>query len=222
MRLPKHSRVSWLVASIVASCVLLSACGKGETAQPPGDRPSHANSDRAVYGWYAGLPIHLYAATPSSYGGDGPDAPSEEYPDVTVYLHAPVTDEVPHGPAVDLPPAPDGRSRHLPPHMDTLPFLIAQDRPHDAIGMFVTPGPRAKVDNVRSVTVPENSVTAGPLVREIKVGTVWVPINNHAAIEWGIARGLLRLVPFEYGGIMWTKLPNDVPLDTISDAGSLK
>jgi hypothetical protein len=164
--------------------------------------------DKGVPGWYLGLPVYLYAHVPPAYGGTGPAAPSNEVPDLTVYLTAPV-DESAGFAAEHVIPVPGG-DRILPAHQDTVAAMHGSDRPADAIGVFVVAGPAATPDTVRVGTIsdPARSVAGGALAREIRVGTGWVRLNSHVAIEYGVSTGLLALRPFEYGGLMWAAYPD--------------
>jgi hypothetical protein len=173
-----------------------------------GAKTDHASPDRAVFGWVLGLPVYLFARAPARIGGEGPDSPSPDVPDVTVYLIAPINDTSPHGP-----PVPDIVTAHgrgaLPPHMDVLDRHILEANPHDAIGVFVVPGPKASAANVRTRPAPPNSLAGAPMAYEIKIGDVWAPLTSHAVIQYGIEAGLLATKDFDYGGLMWSEWPDE-------------
>lgn len=112
---------------------------------------------------------------------DGPDAPSDDVPDITGYLvgMSRVCWFVGRflGPCgVLVPPTPPRRDRHV-----------------------RGAGP-AGDDTAHAHEAPENSVAGAPLAYEIKVGDVWTKLNNHLVIRYGLETGLLELVHFEIGG----------------------
>lgn len=207
----------------VITLILMAACSQepeAEVAEPapsaevaseepsPADLPAGGDPDRLVYGWYMGMPIRPTAIVPPYYGGEGPEAPADDVPDLTVYLVGPVDDRSPVGPSAEI-PRPDGTRQTLPPHQQTHDRLVDESQPHDAIGTFVVPGDAATPETVRTREEPANSVVGAPLAYEIKMGELWVPLSNHVAIQYGLDRGLLTTVPFEYGGLMWTGYVDD-------------
>lgn len=162
--------------------------------------------NKVVPGWYLGMPVIMHAKMPALLGGDGPEAPSDKYPDLVVYLTGPADKTA--GTAPDrMIPTPDG-PKALPPHQDTVTQLVGKDDMHDALAYFVIPGPKANSSNTKVQPDPGNSVPGAPLVEEIRVGPVWVKLNSHVVIEYGIKAGLLATKPFPvdiggYGGLMW-------------------
>lgn len=174
------------------------------------------DADRQVHGWYLGSPIRPAAIVPPAYGGDGPEAPAEDVPDLTVYLVGPVDGESPVGPSIEI-PTPDGEMRVLPPHQQTHDAIVDESTPYDAIGVFVVPGPSATDADVRVADQPDGSVVGAPLATAVRIGPTWVKLSNHLAIEHGIARGLLATVPFEYGGLMWTTFVDDRPFELVCE-----
>jgi len=192
------TRVLLAAGAVLAQFTVCASNTWGAT--PPG-----AAQNKAVPGWYLGMPIVLNARTPPSYGGDGPSAPSPRIPDLTVYLSAPINNDVPHGPE-RLVKTPRGEM-FLPAHIDTVVCVASKSQPRDARGVFVVQGPKGTDANVRvramPIADPKRSFPGAPLVQEIRLGPAWVPLNNHLVIEYGVSLGLLKLVPFEYGGLMW-------------------
>jgi hypothetical protein len=179
----------------------------GEAAAPP----PQPGADRDVYGWYLGVPIRPNAITPPAYGGEGPEAPTDDVPDLTVYLVGPVDEGSPVGPPREI-PGPDGGTVALPPHQQTHDRVVSPDEPHDAIGTFVVAGPEATDETVRLAEEVPDSVAGAPLATAVRMGAVWADLSNHHAIEWGLDAGLLETVPFEYGGLMWTEFVDERPI----------
>jgi hypothetical protein len=201
-----------LLTGLLLGMVMAAAGKPAGATSPPGP-------DRFVYGWYLGVPIRPMAITPPAYGGDGPEAPSDEVPDLTVYLVGPVDEESPVGPSVEIPTA-DGGTGTLPPHQQTHDRVVDESEPHDAIGTFVVAGPEADDETVRVREAPDGSVAGAPLAYAVRIGQVWTPLSNHLAIEYGLDRGLLELVPFEYGGLMWTTFIDDRPIDLTCESAA--
>lgn len=187
----------WRVVLLALGCTL-SLSNFAQLGAPVGNK--------VVPGWYLGMPVVMHARMPALLGGDGPDAPSDEYPDLVVYLTGPV--EKTAGTAPDrIIPTPDG-PKALPPHQDTITRLVREDEPYDALAFFVIPGPKADSGNTKVQPDPGNSVPGAPLVEEIRIGPAWVKLNSHVVIEYGIKAGLLAAKPFPidiggYGGLMW-------------------
>lgn len=179
-----------------AAIALLSS---GAIAQPA--------TDKAVFGYYLGIPVFMNAQTPPVLGGHGPAKPSNAVPDLIVYVTAPTSkDETFHAPQRWI-PTPQGR-KYLPPHEDTLTRFVTESAPADALGYFVIAGPKASPDRVQvsadpRVSDPASYLPGGPLARAIKVGEQWLPLNNHVVIEYGLRTGLLATRYFDYGGLMW-------------------
>src|SRR6056297_476468 len=111
-----------------------------------GDGPA---PDRFIYAWHLGMPMRPMAITPAAYGGEGPDAPADDIADVTVYLVGPTDERNPVGPEREI-PGPDGGLVVLPPHEQVHDQVVDASDPHDAIGVFVTAGPTATDDTVRT------------------------------------------------------------------------
>ncbi len=181
---------------VLAALVLLGSAPMPAAASP-------GKTDRAVPGWYLGLPVQLNAIVPPAYGGEGPEAPSESVPDMRVMLAAPVRTDLPHAPDRMIPYR--GSERLLPAHMNTIEFFPTAQCPHDALGYFVVAGPEATADTVRvrDIADPAESVPGSALAYAIRISFVWVELTSHVVIDAGVAMGLLALVPFEYGGLMW-------------------
>lgn len=185
----------------IVALVMLAAAG------PTGAPGDHV--DKAVFGYYLGLPIEVSAMAPPKLGGSGPPAPSARVPDLIVYIAAPTSsDEAYHAPAVMI-ATPAGR-RYLPPHEDTLTRFVGEADKADALGYFVVAGPKATRERVRVAIDPRvkdtrTYLSGGPLARAIKIGEQWLPLNNHLVIEYGLRAGLLSLRWFDYGGLMWAK-----------------
>ncbi len=170
-------------------------------AQPTGA----AAADKAVFGWFLSLPVKMFAKSPPKLGGTGPEGPTPAYPDLIVYLISPVDEIAPHGPQAII-PTPQGK-RTLPPHMDILDALIPATAPHDALGYFVIPGPKATAETVRSGPAPADTIVGAPLAKEIRIGGVWVPLTSSVVIQYGLKLGLLDTRYFDYGGLQWAEVP---------------
>lgn len=157
-------------------------------------------------GWFAGLPVNIKVQIPKAHGGTGPNAPTDEHPDVIVYVTGATRAEgssvaemsvpTPHGPRV------------LPAHDDVIARMVPATAPADAIAWFVVPGPKADDSTVRSQPDPAGSWPGAPLAREIFVGATWVKLTNHAVIEYGLAMGWLALKYFDYGGLATSAYPD--------------
>ncbi len=174
--------------------------------------------DKAVPGWYMGMPIILNAITPKSYGGAAPNAPVPGVTKMNVYLTAPVQDDVAFAEDRWI-PLPSGK-RFLPAHQDTLAQFPTKARPFNAMGKFVVMGPKGNAENVkvRDKDFPANaseSFSGAPLAYEIKIGPMWVKLNSHVVIDYGVKAGLLKVVPFEYGGLMWATLFDEPPFEAL-------
>ncbi len=174
--------------------------------------------DKAVPGWYMGMPIILNAITPKNYGGAAPNAPVPGVTKMNVYLTGPVRDDVAFAEDRWI-PLPTGK-RFLPAHQDTLAQFPTKARPFNAMGNFVVMGPKGNAENVklRDKDFPANaseSFPGAPLAYEIKIGPMWVKLNSHIVIEYGVKAGLLKVVPFEYGGLMWATLFDEPPFEAL-------
>jgi hypothetical protein len=189
-----------------ASCKTVKA-PPGFDAVPPGI----AAPDKNVFGWYAGLAIRPNSIVPKLYGNpNGPEDPSPDVPDLTVNLVGPLNDSTPAGPMREGIPRPDGTRKTLPTHQLTIGALAPGSGPYDAMGRFIVPGPNATRKTVKARPDVPNSIPGAPLAYAIKVGTAWSLLDSHVTVEYGLARGLLKVVPFEFGGTMWTVLADDV------------
>ncbi|WP_084965105.1 plastocyanin/azurin family copper-binding protein [Thermoactinospora rubra] len=78
-------------------------------------------------------------------------------------------------------------------------FLTAEHTVLDALGDL-------RVRRLRVLTA------AGEPASSIPMGRVRVPLDHHVAIEYGLAAGLLALVPLEYGGQLTTSFPDPTQL----------
>lgn len=175
---------------------------------PPGGPPPDFDPDKVVYGWYLGVPVRPNAVVPALYGGTGPSEPADDVPDLMVYLVGPVDEVSPFGPPRENIPTADG-PKNLPPHQQVLNGFVSENDKHDAMGVFIIPGPQATEENVHARQEVENSVARGPLAYEILVNGEWVKLDSFTTIEYGLATGQLEAVPFEFGGLMWTVWPDE-------------
>ena len=173
--------------------------------------PGVGTPDRNVFGWYGGLAIRPNAIIPKLYGNpNGPHGPSDERPDLEVNLIAPVDEKSPAAPMREGIPRPDGTRKTLPHHQLTIGALAPGSGPYDAMGRFIVAGPKASKKTVKTGENVPNSIPGAPLAYAIKVGGAWSLLDSHVTIAYGVERGLLKIVPFEFGGTMWTVLADDV------------
>lgn len=208
------------VATLLATCACAQPQSASDDSSATGVEPAASSApiagvaqrsgraDKAVFGYYLGLPIQLFAEAPPFLGGTGPAAPSRGTPDLVVYLTAPTSEGNYTAPSAMI-PTPQGR-RWLPPHEDTLARFVTEEERADALGYFIIAGPRATPERVRVTTDPNQPDTSlyasgAPLAREIKVGEQWLPLNSHVVIEYGLRNGLLAAKYFDYGGLMWAR-----------------
>lgn len=164
-----------------------------------------APGERAIYGWYLGMPLVHHLVLPEYYGGTGPSAASPELPSLRTYLTGTVEHQALSSPVRQVPTA-DG-VKTLIPHQNTTD-VHPGDRPHNSFGFFVVRGSKGDDGNVRTDACPPDSIPPEPLAHQIRIGDQWVRLNHHLAIEYGVEAGLLRLEPLEFGGIMTSSFPD--------------
>ncbi|MDX6742415.1 hypothetical protein [Actinocorallia sp. A-T 12471] len=172
-------------------------------APDAGDGP--APGERAIYGWYLGMPLVHHIVLPEYYGGTGPSEPSPELPSLRTYITGTVEHQALSSPVRQVPTA-DG-VKTLISHQNTTD-IHPGDMPHNSFGFFVLRGPKGDDGNVRVDPCPPDSIPADPLAHQIRIGDAWVRLNHHLVIEYGVETGLLRLEPLEFGGIMTTRFPD--------------
>ncbi|MEW2443661.1 cupredoxin domain-containing protein [Micromonospora marina] len=177
---------------------------------PQPDAPGADGAQRVLYGWYLGMPLVHNVTVPDYYGGTAPATPDPALPPMRTYLTAPVDDRAPSSPVRQVPTG-DGL-RTLPSHQNTTDAHPGA-RPHNAFGYFVVRGPKGSEETVRTGPAVPDSLPADPLAGSVRIGDRWMPLNNHLVIEYGVAAGLLELVPLEYGGFMTTAFPDRTQLD---------
>jgi len=158
--------------------------------------------DIARQAWYLGLPVQMNVLLSSTKGGHGPAAASDDYPDLKVYLTAPVMESGAIADHIQSVPTPQGM-KALPLHDDTLAGWATLEQRADTIGYLVGRGPKATKRNVRTRKNPPNSLFDIELASAIKVGGIWTKLNSHHVIDYGIAHGLLEAHYFDYGGVQW-------------------
>jgi len=187
-----------LLLTMVGAAALACSPALAQSGKPD----PHAG--RSVPMWYLGVPVLI--------GGGPKPPPGTVIPDLPVYITTPVSDTLGHSPEVPEVRPHDGKHVTLPAHQDTLSRLPDPGKPARAVAYFVLPGPKATEDTVESGKQPANSWADGPLVRKIKMGEEWMLLNNHIVIEYGLAKGLLRLQYFDIGGsgMMYKPLDEDI------------
>jgi len=164
--------------------------------------------DIVVKAWYMSLPVKMNILLPQWQGGTGPNEPSPNVPDVTIYLVGHIN-ATPRTQVERLIPTPNG-DMILPAHDDVTQRYVPEAVPSDAYGFFVVRGPNGTTNNVRTRAQPANSVVGAPLAYEIKIGTTWVKLDSNISIEYGLQAGLLSLISFSAGGngLNWTTWDN--------------
>jgi hypothetical protein len=185
MRRDKRHVPKW-VSAVLALCLLPVAGAAWAQGTPP---------PHAVPGWYLGMPVLLTARESPA------DVERQTLPSMPVYITAPVSASAGTSPE-RLVALPRGEVV-LPPHQDTLVTMASANEPLLAIGYFVEIGPAGDEHTVRTQPQPENAWPSAPLASAIRIGTEWVPLNNHIVIEYGVKTGLLQLEFFDVGGLMW-------------------
>lgn len=161
--------------------------------------------ERAIYGWYLGMPLVHHIVLPEFYGGTGPSEPSPELPSLRTYITGTVEHQALSSPVRQVPTA-DG-VKTLIPHQNTTD-VHPGNRPHNSFGFFVLRGPKGDDGNVLTDPCPPDSIPDAPLAHQIRIGEHWVRLNHHQVIEYGVETGLLRLEPLEFGGIMTASFPD--------------
>ncbi|WP_336213211.1 cupredoxin domain-containing protein [Nonomuraea sp. LPB2021202275-12-8] len=174
-----------------------------------------APGERAIYGWYLGMPLVHHLILPDYYGGTGPSQASPELPSLRTYLTGTVEHQALSSPVRQVPTA-DG-VKTLIPHQNTTD-IHPGGRPHNSFGFFVVRGRLGNDGNVRTDACPPDSIPADPLAHQIRIGEHWVRLNHHLVIEYGVEAGLLRLEPLEFGGIMTASFPDPTQLAIDCDA----
>lgn len=181
---------------------------------PVADR-ADAVEQRAIYGWYLGMPAVHHVELPAFYGGSAPAEPSPDRPDVRCYLTGPVDDHSPRSPLRQVPTA-DG-IRNLTPHQNTTDVLPGAT-PHNTFGYFVVRGPDGTDADVRVRPSPPDPLPDQPLAHALLVGGRWLRLDNHLVVELGVRTGQLALLPFEFGGLTWTTFPDATQLTVTTAA----
>lgn len=178
-------------------------------------------TDHIVPAWYFGMPVVLHgrpAYLPGSLSEAKLAALNE--PTMRVYVTAPVSPSI-----GDAPPMWVALARgtvYLPPHQDTLSALPLSEHPILGVGYFVERGRNGTKANVRVQRQPAGAWPAAPLASAIRIGAEWVQLSNHAAIEYGLATGLLKLEYFDASDRMsasvdWDQATASGPSDAIGD-----
>ncbi|GAA4038549.1 cupredoxin domain-containing protein [Nonomuraea soli] len=176
------------------------------TAPDPGER--------AIYGWYLGMPLVHHIILPEYYGGTGPADPSPELPSLRTYITGTVEHQALSSPVRQVPTA--SGTKTLIPHQNTTDTHPG-NRPHNSFGFFVLRGPKGDDGNVLTDPCPPDSIPDAPLAHRIRIGEHWVRLNHHQVIEYGVETGLLRLEPLEFGGIMTASFPDAGQLSIACD-----
>lgn len=138
--------------------------------------------------WFAGIPIELTITAENARGA------STRIPTpARIYITAPTfSDAAFAATTIQI----DGQRRVFPAHDVVVDQFISDHAAAPAMTFFVVPGAKATADTVRSVVNTSDSIPAGPLAREIFVGTDWVRLNSHVIVEYGVAMGWLALEPY--------------------------
>lgn len=177
--------------------------------RPADDLEPSGGMQRVLYGWFLGMPLVHNVTVPDFYGGTAPAEPDPSLPAMRCYLTGTVDEQAPSSPVRQVPTA-DGM-RTLTSHQNTTDLHPA-GRPHNTFGFFVVRGPKGTDATVGVRPAPPDSLPPEPLAYRIRLGDRWVGLSNHLVIEYGVATGLLALVPLEYGGQMTTSFPGPTQL----------
>lgn len=183
---------------IVLAFVLLALCPPVAALQPEGD------PDHVVPGWYLGMPVISMSWEVLSMEDRLAARIPEGVATQNAYIIAPVSDTLGTSPEREI-KLPD-RTVVLPAHQAAATAMNAPGEPVLGVGWFVIAGENATEENLRTDPRPENGWASAPLAREIRMGTEWVPLNNHVIIEYGLDRGILDLEYFDSGAMFWATL----------------
>lgn len=184
----------------VGQTLPLATSAQDAKAAPP--------SRHTVPAWYLGMPVVMRGTSryPPASLSEVQVAKLRE-PTMRVYIVAPASPGMGASPAQNV--VVRGRRVVLPEHQAVLRQLSSPDEHRIAVGYFVSRGPRANPRTVRWQEQPDQAWPAAPLVSAIRIGTEWVPLTSHVAIEYGLARGLLALEYFDAGDEQWATLDWD-------------
>ena len=160
------------------------------------------SSDRQPKAWLDNRSIQTFVRTPDSCNSV---RPTDERPDIDVYLISPIDPNNPQalGGTFPLPPEIGGGFITVPMHDTTFSRWVPASQPGDCFGSYVLPGPNATSDTVQTRLDPNGSGLN--LAYAIKFGDRFQPLTANWIVRAGVELGLLRLDPsIGFGGICWT------------------
>lgn len=176
--------------------------------------------------WVDGEAVNVFVQMPQAAGGKGPNAATDAYADVEVYLIGAIDEQRPFGPEMRRPavdpatgkPMLDAGGQPLgelviPAHDDTFARFADAAAPVDTFGYWIIAGPKATSRTVRTRGVPKKSLSGAPLAYEIRLDGRWQPLTRASVVARGLAAGLIEKRFSNWGGVAWLERPAAGPVD---------